>query len=57
MLFGKKIKQAKDMETSLFDTLWEKLLMAATEQLLEQNRHNQAVRRLLDNIKENGCKM
>ena len=45
------------METSLFDTLWEKLLMAATEQLLEQNRHNQAVRRLLDNIKENGCKM
>ena len=36
--------------------LWEKPLIAAASQLLEQNRHSQAMRRLLDNNKENGCK-
>ena len=36
--------------------MWEKLLMAAAEQLLEQNRQSQAVRRLLDSNRENDCK-
>ena len=37
-------------------TLWEKPLMAAADQFLEQNRHSQTVRRLLDSNRENGCK-
>ena len=36
--------------------LWEKLLIAAAEQLLEHNRRSQAVRRLLDSNRKNGCK-
>ena len=36
--------------------LWEKLLIVAVKQLLEQNRHNQVGRRLLDSSSKNGCK-